>query len=154
MIRSVETTEDGRILGYVTYGTNKGVNDEALVEPEYVLGTYTGKIPGVGNFFAFLRTTPGYVVCILIPFLLLILYNGANVVSLFRKYKREQMDAMQAERDQLEAERAETQRMMQELLALKAQLNQNNKEESPPAAPASEEIPIENPTDEISFREL
>lgn len=154
MIRSVETTEDGRILGYVTYGTNKGVNDEALVEPEYVLGTYTGKIPGVGNFFAFLRTTPGYVVCILIPFLLLILYNGANVVCLFRKYKREQMDAMQAERDQLEAERAETQRMMQELLALKAQLNQNNKEESPPAAPASEEIPIENPIDEISFREL
>jgi signal peptidase len=149
MIRRVEKTEDGRILGYVTYGTNKGVNDEALVEPEYVLGTYVGKFPGVGNFFAFVKSTPGYVVCILVPFLLLILYNGANVVNLFRKYKREQMDAMQAEKDQLEAERAETQRMMQELLALKAQLDQKNGEDTPPVTPASEEMPIKESTDEI-----
>jgi signal peptidase len=149
MIRRVEKTEDGRILGYVTYGTNKGVNDEALVEPEYVLGRYVGKFPGVGNFFAFVKSTPGYVVCILVPFLLLIIYNGANVVNLFRKYKREQMDAMQAEKDQLEAERAETQRMMQELLALKAQLDQKNGEDTPPVTPASEEMPIKESTDEI-----
>ena len=152
MIREVRKTEDGKVLGYVTYGTNTGTDDEALVEPEYVLGAYSGKLPGVGNFFAFVKSTPGYIVCILVPFLLLILYNGVNVIRLFRKYKREQMADMQAEKEKLEAERAENQRMMQELLALKAQLDQKNGgEETPPAEPASEVAPTEEAkTDEIS----
>lgn len=132
MIREVKKTEEGKVLGYVTYGTNTGTDDEALVEPEYILGSYSGKLPGVGNFFAFVKSTPGYIVCILVPFLLLILYNGVNVIRLFRKYKREQMETMQAERDKLDAERAENQRMMQELLALKAQLDQKSGEGTPP----------------------
>ena len=147
MIREVKKTEDGKVLGYVTYGTNTGTDDEALVEPEYVLGAYFGKLPGVGNFFAFVKSTPGYIVCILVPFLLLILYNGVNVIRLFRKYKREQMEAMQAEKDKLEAERAENQRMMQELLALKAQLDKKEGGEgTPPAEPASEVSPAEEVT--------
>ena len=152
MIREIKKTEDGKVLGYVTYGTNTGTDDEALVEPEYVLGAYSGKLPGVGNFFAFVKSTPGYIVCILVPVLLLILYNGVNVIRLFRKYKREQMADMQAEKEKLEAERAENQRMMQELLALKAQLDQKNGgEETPPAEPASEVAPTEEAkTDEIS----
>ena len=127
----------------MTFGTNTGTNDEALVEPEYVLGSYSGKLPGVGNFFAFVKSTPGYIVCILVPFLLLILYNGVNVIRLFRKYKREQMETMQAEKDKLEAERAENQRMMQELLALKAQLEQKNGEGTPPDTPAPEAVSAE-----------
>lgn len=147
MIREVRKTEDGKVLGYVTYGTNTGTNDEALVEPEYVLGAYSGKLPGVGNFFAFVKSTPGYIVCILVPFLLLILYNGVNVIRLFRQYKREQMADMQAEKEKLEAERAENQRMMQELLALKAQLDKKEGGEgTPPAEPASEVAPAEKVT--------
>ena len=147
MIHEVKKTEDGKVLGYVTYGTNTGTDDEALVEPEYVLGAYSGKLPGVGNFFAFVKSTPGYIVCILVPFLLLILYNGVNVIRLFRKYKREQMAEMQAEKEKLEAERAENQRMMEELLALKAQLDQKNGGEgTPPAEPASEVAPTEETT--------
>ena len=143
MIREVKTTEDGKTIGYITYGTNTGVDDEAMVEPEYVLGKYAGKLPGVGNFFAFVKSTPGYIVCILVPFLLLILYNGVNVIRLFRKYRREQLEAMQAEREKIDAERAENQRMMEELLALKAQLDKNGGEGTPPPAPASEATPAE-----------
>ena len=149
MIREVKKTEDGKVLGYVTYGTNTGTDDEALVEPEYVLGAYSGKLPALGNFFAFVKSTPGYIVCILVPFLLLILYNGINVIRLFRKYRREQMEAMQAERDKIEEERAENQRMMQELLALKAQLDKKEGGEgTPPAEPASEVACAEEVTTE------
>ena len=143
MIREVKRTEDGRVIGYVTFGTNTDTNDEALVEPNYVLGIYSGKLPGVGRFFAFVKSTPGYIVCILVPFLLLILYNGMNVIRLFRQYKREQTEAMQVERDQIEQDRAETQRMMQELLALKAQL-----EQSGAAVPTASTTPAETPTEE------
>ncbi len=146
MIREVKTNREGKLLGYETFGTNTGVSDEALVEPSYVMGVYSGKLAGVGNFFAFVKSTPGYIVCILVPFLLLILYNGVNVIRLFRKYRREQMEEMQAEKDKIEAERAENQRMMQELLALKAQLDQKNGEEPLPSEPASEETPAEEAT--------
>lgn len=138
MIREVKKTEDGKVLGYVTYGTNTGTSDEALVEPDYIIGQYSGKLSGVGNFFAFVKSTPGYIICILVPFLLLILYNGVNVIRLFRKYKREQMEAMQAERDKIDAERAEAQRMMAELLELKAQLAKKEEESSPQNTPVSE----------------
>lgn len=148
--------EDGKLVGYVTFGTNTDTDDEALVEPSYILGTYAGKLPGVGNFFAFVKSTEGYLICILTPFLLLIFYNGVNVIRLFRKYKREQMEVMQAEKDQIEAERAENQRMMQELLALKAQLDQQNASAttSAPTEPAvepaveSEAESVDEPTDQ------
>ena len=136
MIRRVEYSDSGKILGYVTYGTNTGVDDEALVEPEYVLGTYWGQLPNMGHFFAFMQTTKGYIICILVPFMLLILYNGMNVIRLFRRYKREQMADMANERTQLEAERAENRRMLEELMALKSQLSGQDglpPQEAPPA---------------------
>lgn len=129
MIHSVERDSLGRIKGYKTFGTNTGDIDDALVEPEYILGQYVGKLPYVGHFFAFVKSVPGYIICILVPFLLLILYNGVNVIRLFRKYKKEQSDAIAAERQQIEDERAENQRMMQELLELKAQLMKQNGEQ-------------------------
>lgn len=153
MVREVRTTKDGNLLGYVTYGTNTGTNDEAIVEPEYILGQYSGKLTGVGNFFAFIKTTPGYIVCILVPFLLLILYNGINVIRLFRRYKREQTEAMQAEREKLDAERAETQRMMEELMALKAQLDQKNAASASTAETAPEQEAEAKPTEDGSAQE-
>ena len=93
-IREVKTNENGRVLGYVTYGTNTGVNDEALVEPHQVLGVHTFTLPRFGDFFAFVKTPKGYVACILIPFTLLIFYNCVNVMRLFFKYKYEQKELM------------------------------------------------------------
>lgn len=121
-IRERRTNTAGELLGYVTYGTNTGTNDEALVEPAYVLGEYAGKLPGIGNFFAFLKTTPGYIVCILVPFLLLILWQGWNTVKLFKQYRQEQLDEMQAERDQLAKEREETAALLREVEILREQL--------------------------------
>lgn len=123
-IRSVEYDKNGAFVGYVTYGTNTGTNDEAIVEPEYVLGTYAGKLPGVGHFFSFLKTTPGYISCILVPFLLLILWQGVNTIRLFKRYKREQMADIEAERAQIALEREQSAQMMKELQALKEQLAQ------------------------------
>lgn len=126
MIREVKYNDEGKVVGYVTYGTNTGTNDEAVVEPEYLLGKYTGKLPGVGNFFAFVKSTPGYIVCILVPFLLLILYNGVNVIRLFRRYKKEQTAVMEAERAEIAEERKKNEDMLRELQALKEQLEKQN----------------------------
>ena len=126
-IRKLTTDANGE-PGFVTYGTTTDTDDETVVTYPYVLGKYSSHIPKVGAFFQFLKSTPGYIVCVLIPFLLLILLEGVRCIRLFRKYKAEQQAELQAERDKIEAERAETQRMMQELLAMKAQMAQKSGE--------------------------
>ena len=137
-IRSLTTDANGR-PGFVTYGTTTDNDDKTVVTHEYVVGQYVGRIPKVGSFFQFLKTTPGYIVCILTPFLLLILSQGLNCVRLFRQYKKEQMEEMKAERAKIEEERAESQRMMAELLELKAQLAKKDGAATPPADPVSED---------------
>ena len=134
-IRRLTTDANGQ-PGFVTYGTTTDTDDEIVVTYPYVIGKYTGHIPKVGTFFQFLKTTPGYIVCILIPFLLLILLEGIRCIRLFRRYKSEQQAELQAERDKINAERAETQRMMQELLQMKAQMAQNGGE-----TPKTDETP-------------
>ena len=125
------TTDAGGEPGFVTYGTTTDTDDELVVTYPYVLGKYSSRIPKVGTFFQFLKSTPGYIVCILIPFLLLILLEGIRCIRLFRKYKAEQQAELQAERDKIEADRAETQRMMQELLQMKAQMEGTESSQTP-----------------------
>ena len=128
-IRRLTTDVNGE-PGFITYGTTTDTDDETVVTYPYVLGKYSCHIPKVGTFFQFLKSTPGYIVCVLIPFLLLILLEGIRCIRLFRKYKAEQQAELQAERDKIEADRAETQRMMQELLQMKAQMAQNEQKPS------------------------
>lgn len=130
-IRKTTTDADGN-PGFITYGTTTDTDDETIVTYEYVLGKYQTHIPQVGKFFQFLKTTPGYIVCILVPFLILILIEGIRCISLFKKYKSEQQAELQAEREKLEADRAETRRMMQELLAMKKEMAQLQKQSETP----------------------
>ncbi len=122
-IRKLTTDAKGN-PGFVTYGTTTDTDDETVVTYPFVLGKYQTNIPKVGKFFQFLKTTPGYIVCILIPFLILILIEGVRCISLFKRYKAEQQTELQAERDKIEADRAENQRMMQELLAMKKEMEE------------------------------
>ena len=65
-IRTVTTNENGA-LAFVTYGTTPDTDDSVPVTAPYILGKYTGHIPGLGSFFNFLKQPIGYVLCILIP---------------------------------------------------------------------------------------
>jgi signal peptidase I len=107
---------------FVTYGTTTDTDDETLVTYPYVMGKYSTHLDGVGTFFNFLKTPQGYIVCIFIPFMLLIVYQGVNCVRLFRRYKKEQNEEIEEEKQRIRKEREENARMLQELKALKAQL--------------------------------
>lgn len=129
-IRSLTTDQYG-MPGFVTYGTTTDDDDKAIVTYQFVIGKYTGvRIPGMGSFLKFVNSVPGYLVCILLPCLLLILSQVYNGVKVFRQMKKEQKAEVQTERDKLQAERAETQKMLDELLALKQQLDEKSKGET------------------------
>ena len=118
--------------GFVTYGTTTNTDDATVVTFPYILGKYQSHLPYVGTFFQFLKTPQGYIVCIFVPFMLLILYQGINCIKLFRRYKGEQLEEMNAEKARIEEERAQNAKMMEELLALKAQLQmQSNTPQQP-----------------------
>lgn len=128
-IRRLTTDADG-YPGFVTYGTTTDTDDETVVTYNFVLGQYKFRLAGVGKFFQFLKTTPGYIVCILIPFLLLILMQGINSIKLFKRYKQEQLRELDAEKEKLEAEKLESQKMMKELLELRRQMGIKSEDES------------------------
>lgn len=119
--------------GFITYGTTTDTDDEIIVTYPLIFGKYEWKLSGVGTFFNFLKSTPGYIVCIFVPFMLLILYQGVNCIRLFRRYKKEQTAEMDAERERLQAEREENARMLEQLQALKEEL-----EKQKSAAPSEE----------------
>jgi signal peptidase len=121
MIREVTVDENGD-PGFITYGTSTGTDDEKIVSYASVLGKYQTCFPKVGTFFWFLKTTPGYICCILIPFLLLIGLQGLNTVKLFHQYKREQMEELAEEGRKLEAEKEENAKLLEELRLLKEQM--------------------------------
>ena len=110
-IRSI--TDDG----FITYGTSTNTDDETIVKKEYVLGKYSFHIPKAGKFFMFLKTVPGYITCIFVPFLLLILNESVNCINLFKKYKRQEKDEIEKEKEDLRKEKEELLRLKQELLS-------------------------------------
>ncbi len=135
-IRRLTTGEDGQPM-FITYGTTSNVDDAYPVTYAQVQGKYQFTLDGVGSFFMFLKTVPGYICCILMPFMILIIIQGVNSIKLFRQYKEEQMEEieiqrkkemeeMTAERERLAAEREESQKMLAELQRLQAQLSDNS----------------------------
>ena len=124
-IRSL-TNNNNNEPGFITYGTTTDTNDSTIVTYPYVLGKYTFHIPKLGTFFNYLKTTPGYITCILIPFLTLIIIEIINSIHLFNKYKLEQRKEIEKEKQDIEKQKQETMAMLKQLQDLKEQLNKSN----------------------------
>lgn len=92
-----EITTYNQQPAFVTYGTTTGVDDSYPVPYSQVLGKYVVTLHGLGNFFEFLKTPTGYVCIVLIPFLLLILWQAVNFIRILIKYKKEKNSQSQAE---------------------------------------------------------
>lgn len=108
-IREV-TTHNGE-LAFITYGIATGVDDGTPAAASDVLGRYTFRIAGLGSFFEFLKSVPGYIVCILLPFLVIIGLQVANIVSAVRAARAEKAAAAAAERSRVEALEEEVARL-------------------------------------------
>lgn len=134
MIKSVRKTSTGKVIGYETYGTNKGESDTAIVEPEFVLGVYAGKIPDLGKFMSARDaegniTTEGaigfgVIMAIIFAF---IAYLTFNLITNLKEYKAIKGATVEAEKA---ADKKEKEDLQRELELLKAQLAKQNEEKS------------------------
>ncbi len=116
--------------GFITYGTTTNTDDEAIVTYPFIMGKYTFKIPKMGYFFTFVKSVPGYILCILVPFVIIILIQGIRTIKYFKKYKSEQKTAIEKEREEITKQREENEKMMRELLEMKEQMMNPKRRES------------------------
>ena len=128
------TTYEGQ-PAFVTYGTTTGEDDAYPAPFDQVVGEYVFRVPKLGYFFQFLKTPAGYVTVILLPFLVLIGLQIVRFVRLIGQYRKEQKVQLDETQSELEAERAESRRMREELARLRAQVGGSHPEDEP-AQPA------------------
>ena len=105
--RVMEVTEKNGEPAWRTKGDNNNTEDRLLVEAEDLVAVYNGtRIAGAGNVALFMQTTPGLVVCVVLPMLLLVGYDMIRR-RMYEKATKEDTDALLAELEALRAMKAE-----------------------------------------------
>lgn len=106
--RCVEVTKDkDGSLAFKTKGDNNVSEDLSLAPAKNLIGTYITRIPGAGNIAMWLQTTPGLIVCVAVPIVLLVAYD-LIMKKRYDKNKKKDTDALLAELESLRAQQAES----------------------------------------------
>lgn len=104
-VYEIHYNDDGSIKGFETYGdNNNGAIDEELVPVENLIGKYLFSIPLAGHVAMFMQTTPGLIVCVVVPLVILI---GYDIIRrrVYEKGKAENIDSLMAELEALRKEK-------------------------------------------------
>jgi len=104
--RVLEVIEEDGELSFRTKGDNNNAEDQVLVPAENLVGIYRSRIPGMGNVAMFMQTTPGLIVCVVCPVLLLVGYDMIRRRK-HEKAQKQDTDALLAELEALRAMKAE-----------------------------------------------
>ena len=104
--RVLEIVEEEDVLSYRTKGDNNNAEDQVLVPQENLVGIYRIRIPGLGNVAMFMQTTPGLILCVVCPVLLLVGFDMLRRKK-YEKSKQQDTDALLAELEALRAMKAE-----------------------------------------------
>ena len=103
--RVLEVINEGGKLSFKTKGDYNNTEDRLPVPAENLVGIYQTRIGGAGNVAMFLQTTPGLIICVVCPVVLLVGYDMLRR----KKYdtaKQADTDALLAELEALRAEKA------------------------------------------------
>ncbi len=108
--RIVEVWSSGASTVFITKGDKEGAPvDSRSRRSEDVIGKVAGHTNGLGNVFLFMRTSTGFVVCILLPCLLLVSYCIYDLVHAARAQKKteKELDKEKLKEELLKELRAE-----------------------------------------------
>jgi len=102
--RVLEVTEQDGDIAFKTKGDGNNVEDQLLVPAENLVSVYQTRIPGAGNVAMFMQTTPGLIVCVVLPLVLLFGYDFVRR-SKYEKSQKQDTEALLAELERLRAEK-------------------------------------------------
>ena len=111
--RVLEVTEQGGQTAWRTKGDNNNTEDRLSVTADKLVAVYEGtRIPGAGNVALFMQTTPGLILCVVLPILLLVGYDMVRR-KLYEKSSKTDTDALMAELEELRRLKAEKEQQAQ-----------------------------------------
>ena len=105
--RVMEVTEQDGQIAWRTKGDNNNTEDRLLVTADKLVAVYEDtRIPGAGNVALFMQTTPGLIVCVICPILLMVAYDMIRR-RMYEKANKKDTDALLAELEELRRLKAE-----------------------------------------------
>ena len=99
-------TEDGKLY-FQTKGDNNTSSDRWDVPSDKLIGVYSFRIPYLGSIAMFMQTATGLVICVVVPLLLLIVYDVIRRKK-YEKGKKQDTDALLKELEALRAAQNKT----------------------------------------------
>ena len=105
--RVMEVTEQDGQIAWRTKGDNNNTEDRLLVTEDKLVAIYKGtRLPGFGNVALFMQTTPGLIVCVVCPILVLVGYDMMRR-RMYEKANKQDTDQLMAELEELRRMKAE-----------------------------------------------
>ena len=140
---------------FITKGDNNPIADNEgtqsyTVSYRAVVGKYNGtRLPGVGRFLAFLRTSLGFFLLIVLPLILFFLYELYVFISVIVAEKMKKKAAAEPQVDEEEIKR----RAIEEYLKQQAEAKAAEEKTAAPTAEQKEEEKTETPAEEAKAEE-
>ena len=111
--RVIEVVEENGQLAWRTKGDNNNTEDRLPVAADKLVAVYEGtRIPGFGNVALFMQSTPGLIICVVCPILLLVGYDMLRR-HLYEKANKKDTDQLMAELEELRRQKAEKEQQEQ-----------------------------------------
>jgi signal peptidase len=105
--RVIEIVEEDGQKYFRTKGINNNTEDRVLVPMDKLVGKYIDvRFPGAGHIALFMQSTPGLIVCVVVPIILLVGYDMIRR-RMYEKSKGNDMETLMAELEALKAAKAE-----------------------------------------------
>lgn len=105
--RVIEVTEKDGKIAWRTKGDNNNTEDRLAVTEDKLVAVYEGtRLAGFGNVALFMQTTPGLIICVVCPILLLVGYDMVRR-KMYEKSSKKDTDALLAELEELCRQKAE-----------------------------------------------
>lgn len=111
--RVIEVTEQDGKIAWRTKGDNNNTEDRLAVTEDKLVAVYEGtRLAGFGNVALFMQTTPGLIVCVVCPLLLLVGYDMLRR-RLYEKANQQDTDQLMAELEELRRLKEEKEKQAQ-----------------------------------------
>lgn len=105
--RVLEVTEQDGQIAWKTKGDNNNTEDRLPVTADKLVAVYEGtRLAGFGNVALFMQTTPGLIICVVCPILLLVGYDMVRR-RMYEKANKQDTDQLLAELEELRRLKAE-----------------------------------------------
>ncbi len=103
-VKEIQTDDAGNI-SFITKGDANNTEDKLPVPASKLVGTYWFHIAGLGSVAMFMQTTPGLIIFVIVPILLLVIYDIIRR-RLYDRQKDSETSALEEELRVLRAQKA------------------------------------------------